>query len=234
MLEITLLTALPFGFLLGVKHALDADHIVAITTIVSRSNSLLRSIMVGLIWGIGHTITLFAVGFAVLVLKLNIPDRLVLSMEFAVGIILVALGIPLIRQLIRARAHVHWHEHEDKGHLHGHAHQEETRVHNHQHIRRPLLVGMIHGLAGSGALTILVLSTMSSVTQGLFLLLLFGIGSILGMLIFSGLISLPFKLTSGVSQQLNLWIQGAAGIISTAFGLFIMWQTGFVAGLFFG
>ena len=95
MPEATVLTSLFFGFLLGVKHALDADHIVAVTTIVSRSNSLLRSVLVGLSWGIGHNLTLFAVGFAVLVFKLTIPDRLALSMEFIVGVILVILGRPL-------------------------------------------------------------------------------------------------------------------------------------------
>ncbi len=93
-------------------------------------------------------------------------------------------------------------------------------------------MGMVHGLAGSGALTVLVLSTMSSVAQGLFFLLVFGVGSILGMMVFSGLISLPFRLTAGFSLRLNLWIQGVAGLISVAIGIFIMWQTGFVGGLF--
>ncbi len=232
MPEATILTALFLGFLLGIKHALDADHIVAVTTIVSRSNSLLRSAMVGLNWGIGHTLTLFVVGFAVLVFKLTIPDRLALSMEFVVGIILVVLGVSVIRNIVRGRAHIHWHQHENKDHLHSHFHHD-TPEHDHQHIRRPLLIGMVHGLAGSGALTLLVLSTMSSVAQGLIFLLLFGIGSILGMLLFSGLIGLPFKLTAGLSLRLNWWFRGAAGIISIALGLFIMWQIGFVGDLFF-
>ena len=219
-----------FGFLLGIKHALDADHIVAVTTIVSRSRSLLRSALVGLSWGIGHTVTLFVVGFGVLVFKLTIPDRLALSMEFVVGVILVLLGVPLIKQLVGG-SHVHWHQHGDRYHLHSHSHNE-TPDHGHQHIRRPLLIGMVHGLAGSGMLTVLALNTMSSVAQGLFFLLLFGAGSILGMLLFSGLISLPFRLTAGLSLRLNLWVQGVAGIISIAFGLFIMWQTGFIGGLF--
>ncbi len=220
-----------FGFLLGIRHALDADHIVAVTTIVSRSRNLLHSVMVGLSWGIGHTLTLFAVGFGVLIFKLTIPDRLAVSMEFVVGIILVLLGVSVIRQLVADRAHVHWHQHGDKRHLHSHSHHE-TLGHDHGHIRRPLLIGMVHGLAGSGALTVLVLSTMSSMAQGLFFLLLFGVGSILGMLLFSGLIYLPFRLTAGLSLRLNLWFQGAAGLTSILFGLFIMWQTGFAGGLF--
>ena len=231
MPEVTILTALFFGFLLGVKHALDADHIVAVTTIVSRSNSLLRSALVGLSWGIGHTLTLFVAGFVVLVLKLTIPDRLSLSMEFVVGVLLVVLGVPIIKQLVASRSHFHLHQHGDKRHLHSHSHRD-TPEHGHRHIRKPLLIGMVHGLAGSGALTVLVISTMSSVAQGLIFLLVFGVGSMLGMLLFSGLISLPFRLTARLSFRLDLWVQGAAGLISMVLGLFIMWQTVFVGGLF--
>jgi len=203
---------------------------VAVTTIVSRSRSLFHSALVGLSWGIGHTLTLFVIGFGVLVFKLTIPDRLALSVEFVVGVILVLLGVSVIRQLV-SRTHVHWHQHGDKRHLHSHYHSEASG-HDHRHIRKSLLIGMVHGLAGSGALTVLVLSTMPSVAQGLFFLLLFGVGSILGMLIFSGLISLPFRFTAGLSLRLNLWVQGVAGLISMFLGLFIMCQTGFVAGLF--
>lgn len=232
MPELTLLTSLFFGFLLGVKHALDADHVVAVTTIVSRSRSILRAVVAGLSWGIGHTIALFAAGFVVLVFRLTIPDKLSLSMEFAVGIILVLLGVPLVKQLVKMRSHAHLHKHGDKYHIHGHTHGD-TLEHGHQHIRRPLLVGMAHGLAGSGALTILVLGSMSSVTQGLIFLLLFGVGSILSMMLFSGLIGFSFRLTAGRSIRLSMWVQGAAGLISVALGLFVMWKTVFVGGLFF-
>lgn len=232
MSEATILATVLFGFLLGIKHALDADHIVAVTTIVSHSRSLLHSVLVGLSWGIGHSLTLFAVGFAVLVFKLTIPDKLALSMEFTVGVILVILGTPLIRQLLAGRSHVHSHRHGDKSHLHGHVH-DETPGHQHRHTRRPLLVGMVHGLAGSGVLTLLVVSIMPSVGQGLFFLLLFGVGSALGMVLLSGLIGLPFRLTARFSLRLNLWVQGVAGLISILLGLSIMWQTGFVDGLFF-
>lgn len=229
--EANILTALFLGLLLGVKHALDADHVVAVTTIVSRSGSILRSALVGLSWGIGHTLTLFAAGFGVLVLKLTIPDKMALSMEFAVGVLLVLLGVPLLKQLVVSRAHIHPHQHMDKRHFHSHSHSD-TAGHEHTHLRRPLLVGMLHGLAGSGALTLLVLNTMPSVAQGLAFLLVFGVGSILGMLVFSGLISIPFKLTARLSLRLNLWVHGAAGFISIVLGLLIMWQTGFAGGLF--
>ena len=231
MPEVTIFTALLFGFLLGVKHALDADHIVAVTAIVSQSRSLLRSVLVGLSWGIGHTLTLFAVGFAVLVFKLTIPDGLALSLEFVVGLLLVVLGVPLIWRLVVTKTHVHLHQHGDRRHIHSHFHHD-IPSHDHQHIRRPLLMGMVHGLAGSGALTLLVVSSMSSVAQGLVFILVFGVGSILGMMLFSGLIGLPFRLAAGLSLRLNLWVRGAAGFISIVLGLFIMWQTAFVGDLF--
>ena len=231
MPEATLFTAVGFGFLLGIRHALDADHIVVVTTIVSRSQSFFHLALVVLSWGVGHLLTIFAVGFAVLVFKLTIPDKLALIMEFVVGIILVILGVSVIMRLMAGGVHIHVHRHDDKSHLHSHTH-DNSQQHIHQHIRRPLLIGMVYGLAGSGALTVLVLSTMSSVGQGLLFLLIFGIGSIMGMLLFGGLISLPFRLTAGLSLRLNLWIQGAAGVISIGFGLFIMWQIVFTGGLF--
>ncbi len=141
-----LLPALFFGLLLGVKHALDADHVVAVTAIVSRTNSLLRSMLVGMNWGIRHTLTLFTVGLGVLVFKLTIPTKMALSMEFVVGFILVLLGVPIIKQLSVNRAHIHLHQHSDEYHLHTHSHCESSS-HSHQHTKRPLLVGMVHGFA---------------------------------------------------------------------------------------
>jgi sulfite exporter TauE/SafE len=231
MPEITVLTVLLFGFLLGVRHAFDADHIVAVTTIVSRTGSLLRSALVGLSWGLGHTLILFVIGFLVLVFKLVIPDKLALSMEFVVGLLLVLLGAPLVWPLVAGRKHAHWHAHGDRRHLHSHFHDDSLR-HDHQHIRRPLLMGMVHGLAGSGMLTLLVLGTMSSVAQGLIFLVVFGVGSILSMVLFSGLIGLPFKFIAGLSLRLNLWLRGATGLISVALGFTIMWQVTYAGGLF--
>ncbi len=145
-----LLPALFFGLLLGVKHALDADHVVAVTAIVSRTNSLLRSMLVGMNWGIRHTLTLFTVELGVLVFKLTIPTKMALSMEFVVGFILVLLGVPIIKQLSVNRAHIHLHQHSDEYHLHTHSHCESSN-HSHQHTKRPLLVGMVHGFAAAAA-----------------------------------------------------------------------------------
>ncbi|MEE8418751.1 MAG: sulfite exporter TauE/SafE family protein [Dehalococcoidales bacterium] len=230
MVDAAIITALGFGFLLGLRHALDADHLVTVTTVISRRGSFLEAVKVGLVWGMGHTFTLFAAGIAVLVFKLTIPDRLALSMEMVVGGLMVFLGIPLLRKLLMRRAHFHLHEHGEKTHLHSHSH-DETEEHDHRHIRRPLLIGMAHGLAGSGALIPLVMGTMSSVNQGLLFLLLFGVGSMLGMLIFSGLISFPFRLAGRVSGRVSLWMQGIAGATSISFGLYIIWQAVFAEGL---
>ena len=230
MPELTVATALFFGFALGVKHALDADHIVAVTTIVSRTSSFLRSLVVGLSWGIGHTFTLFLAGILVLVFKMAIPEKVFLSMEFLVGVFLVALGIPLIKQLIVEKPHIHLHNHDDKSHIHPHSH-EETDKHEHRHMRRPLLLGMVHGMAGSGAVLLLVLSTMPTVGQGLLYILLFGIGTILGMVLFSGLIGLPFRIAGSRSYQLQLWLKGGAGGLSVFLGAAIMWQVA-SSGLF--
>ncbi|MBI2860412.1 MAG: sulfite exporter TauE/SafE family protein [Chloroflexi bacterium] len=225
MPELTALTSLTLGLLLGIRHALDADHIVAVSTIASQSRSFFRSALVGLSWGLGHTFTLFAVGFGVLVLKLSIPHGLTLSLEFAVGIMLVVMGVPLVKRLVSGRIHLHWHQHGNRLHLHNHSHVQNLE-HNHAHMGKSLVVGMVHGLAGSGALIILVMGSMSSVANGLFFILLFGVGSIASMFVFGGLISLPFRLTSNLPSHIGQWVQGAAGLGSVILGLFIMWQVG--------
>ncbi len=219
-----------FGLLFGVRHALEADHIVAVTAMVSEGRGIYRSALVGLRWGLGHSITLFAVGFAALVLKINVPDKVSLSLEFAVGIAMVVLGIPLVTRLIRRR-HLHRHRHESDWHAHQHSHTE-AESHAHQHTKRPLFMGMLHGLAGSGTLTILVLSTMESVQEGLLFLGLFGVGSILAMLVVSGILGLSFGLAARSPGRLDWWLEGAVGLGSIAFGLFIMWRVAFDSALF--
>lgn len=219
-----------FGLLFGVRHALEADHIVAVTAMVSEGRGIYRSALVGLRWGLGHSITLFAVGFAALLLKINVPDKVSLSLEFAVGIAMVLLGIPLVTRLIRRR-HLHRHRHESDWHVHQHSHAE-AESHAHQHTKRPLFMGMLHGLAGSGTLTILVLSTMESVQEGLLFLGLFGVGSILAMLVVSGILGLSFGLAARSPGRLDWWLEGAVGLGSIAFGLFIMWRVAFDSALF--
>lgn len=209
------LALMGLGFLLGLKHALDADHVVAVSTIVSRHRKLSKASLVGALWGLGHTTTLLVVGVAVLVFKLTIPERVAAGFELLVGIVLVALGLSVLWDLRRRRMHAHVHRHGEHEHWHLHSH-ENSESHEHSHEGRlglrPLLVGMVHGLAGSAALMLLVLSTVDSVWLGVLYILIFGIGSIAGMLVVSTVISLPVVVLARWQQGISL-IAGLTSIV---------------------
>lgn len=216
------------GLLLGMEHALDADHVVAISTIVSKSRSLLRSLFIGILWGIGHTATLLVVGLLVLYLRIPVPQWVAFSAEMGVGLILVLLGLQILWKHNKRRIHAHFHRHSDTVHIHFHAHgTTEAHTHEHEgpHGRTPLLVGAVHGLAGSAALMLLVLSTIRSPLIGGFYILMFGLGSILGMLAVSALIGLPFLLTLGRFQRLHAGARVLAGVLSIAVGSSISLKT---------
>ncbi len=224
-MEPTPLVTLALGFVLGMEHALDADHVVAVSTMVSRHRSLVRSSLVGICWGLGHTATLFLVGVLVILFKVRIPERLAFSMEFAVGIVLVALGASVLWGFLRRRVHAHAHRHEGEIHVHFHSHASGAH-HDHDHpstgYGRSVLVGMIHGLAGSAALMLLILATIRHPLVALLYILVFGAGSILGMLGISGLLGVPFVLTAerfaGIHRKLGM----AVGTASTLYGVWIM------------
>jgi len=192
------------GLLLGMRHALDADHLAAVATLVTRSRSLGHTIWQGVAWGAGHTLTLLLFGGAVLVLGLVLPERAALALELAVGIMLVVLGAEVLYRLWRGRVHFHAHRHADGAkHFHAHAHEGESQEHDpdrHQHGHgfplRALLVGMVHGMAGSAALILLSLETLRTPAWGLAYIALFGIGSIAGMAALSVVIAIPMRLTS--------------------------------------
>ncbi len=229
-----LFTMMALGFLLGIQHAFNADHVIAVSTLVTKNQSLKKSSFLGIFWGIGHTITLLAVGMAILTLKLTIPDRLALFMEFMVGAMLVFLGVVVIRELIINRIHMHSHLHGRQAHLHLHSHVEE-QAHIHQHIKpefKSMMVGMVHGLAGSAALMLLVLTSAPSISSGLLYIVIFGIGSIIGMMGVSTLISLPFMVTAKKLENFSNKIKAGAGIISIGLGIFIMLEIGIGKGLF--
>jgi high-affinity nickel permease len=215
------------GFALGIRHALDPDHLVAVSTIVSRNKSIAGSSVAGAFWGIGHTASLFICGTIVLALRLRIPESFVATAERAVALMLVLLGINALWRAIRnSRLHVHIHTHDGQSHIHFHVHQHSSSDHDHTHMLklgiRPFLIGMVHGLAGSGALMLLVVAAAPSFVAGSIYILIFGLGSIGGMLILSSLISIPFVLSARSFRAINHGLQYVTASMSIALGLFWM------------
>lgn len=215
------ITILGLGLMLGLEHSLDADHVIAVSTLASRHKSLKTSSKEGTLWGMGHTLMLLLVGILVLGFKLTIPRQLALGMEFCVGAMLVLLGLSVFKKVFSRKIHMHEHAHGGLVHEHPHLHQKDS----HDHAHRPLFVGMIHGLAGSSALMLLVLSTISSFGLGIIYIIVFGVGSIISMLVISILLGLPFVLT-GSFYQLNRWTRIAAGLASVGLGISTMVKMG--------
>ena len=235
----TLIGLLGLGLILGLRHALDPDHIAAVSTIVSESRSVRRSSLIGTFWGLGHTMSLLIAGVLVIALKVQISDRVALWMEFAVALMLILLGLKAMLKPLRGwRIHVHQHVHDGGSHSHVHLHRpSEEHAHKHRHLirsgARPFLVGMVHGMAGSAALMILVLATIPSALAGLIYIAVFGLGSVGGMLIMSSLISLPFIFTRRRFNFLSAGLQVMVGLFSLGFGLFLTWQYGVQEHLIF-
>ncbi|MEP6789675.1 MAG: urease accessory protein [Acidobacteriota bacterium] len=229
---------LGFGFLLGLKHATEADHLAAVSTMVSERRSMWGSALVGGLWGLGHTISLFIAGVFVLLLNFQISESTERWLEFCVGIMLTLLGLNVVRKLATGGSfHFHVHEHGEHEHVHPHIHAaaEVDAAHTHHGLTfspRALIIGMVHGLAGSAALMLLVIPTIPSRTVGLLYIVIFGVGSIGGMMIMSFLVSLPFHFTASRFNRFNQVLQGCAGIVSIALGLMIMYEKGTDVGLF--
>jgi high-affinity nickel permease len=237
MFDGVIITALAVGFVLGLKHALDPDHVVAVSTIVSECKSLRRSSLVGTFWGLGHTFSLLLVGLAVIVLKLNLNERVAAWMELAVAVMLVALGVKAVATALRGwKLHLHRHEHGGRPHVHLHLHKpDEAETHQHRHLlrlgTRPFLVGMVHGLAGSAALMILVVATIPSAVAGLIYIAVFGVGSVGGMLLMSSIVSLPFLLTARRLSVMSHVLQVSVGVFSVGFGIYLLSQYGQLLGM---
>lgn len=228
---------LGLGLVFGLKHATEADHIVAVSTIVSEHRNVWRAALVGGLWGVGHTASLLVVGVVVLALRVSIPVHVASWLEFGVALMIVGLGINVIvRALRRKRVHTHGHEHVDgvtHAHIHFHDHETEQGTHSHAVARvgfKPMLVGAMHGLAGSAALTLLVLTQIESVGLGLLYLTVFGLGSVFGMLLMSSLVGLPFALSARRLPSLSHSLQLVAGLLSIAFGLWYAYEIGVVGG----
>ena len=269
------LEILALGLLLGIRHAFDTDHLVAVTTIVSEYRNPLRAIWIGVSWGLGHTTTLFLAGVVLLLLKVNMPDRLALLFEFLVGLMLILLGTQAFMSLRRLQIHAHPHEHSSDGaqvHEHLHIHPSGTGRTDGDHSHRALgrweklsklliagitpgegqsaeqstrsalkpffrlksyLVGIVHGLAGSAALMLMVLASVKSVWTAASYIIIFGLGTVVSMGLISVFISLPFSI-SGQMPRLNRAIQLITGTVSILFGLFLMYQVGIGEGLLTG
>jgi high-affinity nickel permease len=222
----SLVTALGLGLLLGLRHALDADHVAAVSTLVSRERGLVRSCLLGAFWGAGHTLALLGAGIAVIAFKLTITPGVEEALERTVGLVLVLLGgHVLLRALGGLRVHGHEHTHDGVAHRHAHLHvgsSDAAHVHLIQLGGRPFVVGLLHGLAGSAALTLLVLGTIPSPIGALAYIVVFGVGSTAGMLLLSGLVGLPVALAAHRAHRLQTAIQVVAGIGSAALGVWML------------
>ena len=231
------MAVLGLGFLLGLKHATEADHLAAVSTIAAERKSLWSSALVGGLWGLGHTISLTVAGILVLLLNFEISERTETALEFCVGIMLTLLGLNVLKKLVRGgNLHFHSHEHGSHAHVHPHIHEagkaeRPDAHHGFSMSPRALLIGMVHGMAGSAALMLLVIPTIESKAIGLLYIVVFGIGSIGGMMIMSFLVGLPFTLTALRFNRFNSLLQGSAGLISIGLGLMIVYEKGFSSGL---
>ena len=235
------ISLLLLGFLLGMRHALETDHMAAVASLATGSTSVTDTVRQGTAWGMGHTLTLFIFGSMVLLVDSVIPQRLAQGLEFAVGVMLVLLGIDVLRRVIRERIHFHVHRH-DNGtrHVHAHSHAGEDghpAIHRHHHPARvafplrALFVGLMHGMAGSAALILLTLQTVDSAWAGMFYIALFGIGSIAGMAVLSIVIALPLRYSASGLTSLHNTLQVVIGTGTMIIGGMMVYETGIVGRL---
>jgi len=223
------------GLLIGMRHALEADHVAAVVSLTKQKHSLSYTIKQGAVWGIGHTITLFLFGSIVIFMDTVIPEHLASRLEIAVGVMLVILGADVLRRVVRDKIHFHTHQHNDGDiHFHAHSHngeklsQHSQLKHNHQHSRKfpfhALFVGLMHGMAGSAAIILLTTDIGTSPLQGLFFILLFGIGSIVGMALLSVAITIPIRLLSSQLTFVHNAFQILIGLITISLGVMVVYQ----------
>jgi len=257
---ITALSLIALGFFLGMRHATDADHIIAVSTIVTRQRTLRGGVLIGGLWGLGHTLTIVIVGGAIVVFSVVIPPALGLTMEMTVALMLVVLGLWNLTGLIQTvrdqlggstAPHAHAHRHGDYVHSHRHGHGPQDHGHAEERtpqawldrrlgglgvyqIVRPLVVGLVHGLAGSAAVALLVLTTIGDARWAMAYLVLFGFGTIVGMMLITLVIAAPMAYASRRLTHVERHLRVASGLLSLGFGLFLVYQIGFVSGLFTG
>ncbi|MDQ3117701.1 MAG: high-affinity nickel-transport family protein [Verrucomicrobiota bacterium] len=254
-----LLPILLLGFFLGMRHATDSDHVVAVTTIVSRQRSISGAAWTGIFWGIGHSLTLLVVGGAIILFGVVVPARLGLGLEFGVALMLILLGslnlranfrtVEIVAENRRENRPVHQHAHVHGDYVHSHTHGHERSEHGHlessvppakldqrfgrlrfYQTLRPLVIGTVHGLAGSAAVALLVLPIIHDPVWAMAYLSLFGVGTIAGMMLVTAAIAVPISYSTRF-QFMHRHLGTAAGVLSLGFGLFLAYQIGFVQGL---
>lgn len=234
----TLLSILGLGFVLGMRHATDSDHVIAVSTIVSRERSTVWAAAIGALWGLGHSVTILVVGGAIVGFDLVIPVRLGLSMELSVGIMLVVLGVlnlsGAMRRIDEVAHQVRGGEKSGEGHGHGHVGDERSGCGEFPLARlvRPLLVGVVHGLAGSAAVALLVLTTIRDLPSALLYLGVFGLGTVAGMMLLTSALAAPLALVTARYAQANRHMVRITGVLSVAFGFLVLYRIGIVDGLF--
>jgi sulfite exporter TauE/SafE len=254
----SLLAVTILGFFLGMRHATDPDHVIAVTTIVSRHRTTGGAAAIGALWGVGHTLTILVVGGGIILLGWVIPPRVGLSLELSVGVMLIVLGLMNLSGVLQritesvtpsAKVHAHPHPHGDYVHTHLHGHEPESHPHAPDQtplgrldrwlgglgvyqLVRPLVVGVVHGLAGSAAVTLLVLTTIGNTGWAIGYLLVFGVGTIAGMMLITAAIAWPLAYSGRRFARLHAGLRAASGVISLAVGILLAYQIGVVDGLF--
>jgi ABC-type nickel/cobalt efflux system permease component RcnA len=244
------------SFFLGMRHATDPDHVVAVTTIVTKQRGIGKAALIGALWGLGHTFTIFVVGTMIILFQVTIPPRLGLSMEFAVAAMLILLGVLNLTGTLRwlqerfipgtqvtaagmvgdvcgeAKAQPAQSPVTSKVDTPKLPHARMSQGIGLYNAIRPLVIGVVHGLAGSAAVALLVMTTIRDSWRAVAYLLLFGVGTIAGMMLITAVIAVPFAFTINGFVGWNRGISVASGLLSLAFGLFLSYQIGFVDGLF--
>jgi len=256
------LSIIAVGFFLGMRHATDPDHVIAVTTIVTRQRQLTRAAFTGAFWGVGHTVTIFVVGALIILFDVVIPTRIGLSMEFSVALMLIVLGVMNVAAFKRSTSsiattaeadsgimHAHPHAHGDYVHSHTHGHAPEAHPHRHDSTplalldrffgklalyrpMRPFIVGVVHGLAGSAAVALLVLATIPNPRWAVVYLLVFGAGTVGGMMLITMSIASAFTFMGKGRQKFSHRLGLVSGLLSLAFGILLVYQIGFAGGLF--
>jgi high-affinity nickel-transport protein len=258
----SLLTVCVLGFFLGMRHATDPDHVIAVTTIVSRQRTTAGAALIGALWGVGHTLTILVVGAGIILFGWVIPPRLGLSLELSVAVVLIVLGLVNLRGILQriteavspsvglpGTLHAHPHPHGEYIHTHVHGHQPEAHPHApdatplarldrrlgrlgvYQTIR-PLIVGVVHGLAGSAAVALLVLTAIGNTAWSVLYLLVFGVGTIAGMMLITAGIAWPLTYAGSRFAGLPHKLRVASGVISLVVGMALAYRIGVVDGLF--